>query len=166
MQQQVISHKSLFSNFLSSKYFLTVVIKWKTPDLKDLSDLVSEIFDESSIYKTIREIVASVFYFSCHIEGGCGPRNYFEPDDLYIVSSYPSMKFTFAFPEIKTKGIFYTFSISLNKSIPCKLLLEDKERFTRRPVVWTKEINDIQPAEIEFFASEESTVHEYILTIR
>ena len=85
---------------------------------------------------------------------------------MYIAPYYPSIKFTFAFPEIKPKGNFYTFAIYLNKSIPCKLLLEDKERFTRRPVVWTKEINDIQPAEIEFFASEESTVHEYILTIR
>ena len=78
------------------------------------------------------------------------------------------MKFTFAFPEIKAKGIFYTFAISLNKSIPCKLLLEDKERYIRRPVVWPNENNIIQPAaaEIEFFASDESTVHEYVLKIR
>ena len=76
------------------------------------------------------------------------------------------MKFTFVFPEIKAKGIFYTFAISLNKSIPCKLLLEDKERYRRRPVVWPKEINDIQPAEIEFSESEEPTVHEYTLRIR
>ena len=76
------------------------------------------------------------------------------------------MKFTFAFPEIKAKGIFYIFAISLNKSIPCKLLLEDKERFIRRPVVWPNENNIIQPTEIEIFASDESTVHEYVLKIR
>ena len=76
------------------------------------------------------------------------------------------MKFTFVFPEIKAKGIWYTFAISLNKSIPCKLLLEDKERYIRRPVVWPNENNIIQPAEIEFFANDESTVHEYVLKIR
>ena len=105
-------------------------------------------------------------YLSCHIEGGCSQNKNFEPNDLYIASYYPSIKFTFAFPEIKPQGNFYTFAISLNKSIPCKLLLEDKERLTRRPVVWPKEINDIQPAEIEFSESEESTVHEYTLRMR
>ena len=89
-----------------------------------------------------------------------------EPTDLYIAFSYPSIKFTFSFPDIITGGSYYTFFLTLKKNIPCQLFLEDKERFTKRPVIWTKEINDYDPAKFEFLRNNESTVYEFALSIR
>ena len=76
------------------------------------------------------------------------------------------IKFTFAFPDINAEELYYVFGFHLNKNIPCRLLLEDKERFTRRPVIWAKEINNHDPAEYDFSRSNESTVYDLALTLR
>ena len=89
-----------------------------------------------------------------------------EPTDLYMAFSYPSIKFTFSFPDIIPGGSYYTLFFTLKKNIPCQLLLEDKERFTKRPVIWTKEINDHDPAKFEFPKNNDSTVYEFALSIR
>ena len=91
-----------------------------------------------------------------------------KPTDIYTSYAYPMIKFTFAFPDIKDLGLgsYYEFTIDLKKNIPCRLLLEDKERFTRRPVIWAKEINNHDPAEFDFPKSNESTVYDLALTLR
>ena len=89
-----------------------------------------------------------------------------EPIELFRAFAYPAMKFTFSFPDIIPEASLYTFAFDLAKNIPCRLLLEDKERYTRRLVIWTKESNNHDRTEFEFPKSNESTVYEFELTLR
>ena len=89
-----------------------------------------------------------------------------KPTDMYIAFAYPSMKFTFSFPDIIPGGSYYTLAFYLKKNIPCRLLLEDKNRFTRRSVIWKKEIVFNDPAVIESSRNNESAVYEFALSIR
>ena len=82
---------------------------------------------------------------------------------MHISFAYPSMKFTFSYPDINPGGSYYTFSFHLKKDIDCLFLVEDKERFTRRPVIWKKEM--LNQADVEFFRDNKSTVHEFALSI-
>ena len=85
---------------------------------------------------------------------------------MYLSFFYPSIKFTFSFPDIIPGASYYAFFVELTKNVPCQLLLEDKERFTRRPVIWKKEINDYDPAKFEFLGNNETTAYQFALTIR
>ena len=89
-----------------------------------------------------------------------------KPTDMYVAFAYPSMKFTFSFPDMIPGGSYYTLAFYLKKNIPCRLLLEDKNRFTRRTVIWKKEIVFNDPAVIEFSRNNESAVYEFALSIR
>ena len=102
----------------------------------------------------------------CHYNGKCTKLKVGKPTDIYTSYAYPMIKFTFAFPDIKAGVSRYDFVIYLKKNIPCQILLEDKERFTRRPVIWAKEINNHDPAEFDFSKSNESTVYDLALTLR
>ena len=113
----------------------------------------------------MKEVVPSTLFSSCH-DGNCSDLVPVEAIDMYISYAYPMIKFTFAFPDIKAGVSRYDFVLHLEKNIPCQLLLEDKERFTRRPVIWAKEINNHDPAEFEFSISNESTVYDFALTLR
>ena len=124
--------------------------------------------EDSYIYKQIKEIVPSFSLNSCNVKKKCNllQMNQMEPTDLFIAFSYPSIKFTFSFPDILPGGSFYKFYFHLKKNIPCRLLLEDRERFTRRPVIWTKEINNHDPAKIDFPRKIDTTVFDFALSIR
>ena len=126
--------------------------------------MILDILEESYLYKQINDIVPSIGYNSCNEKDKCTDWVYIEPSDMYIAFAYPSMKFTFSIPYVIPGGSFYTFAIFLKKNIPCRLLLEDKERFTKRPVTWTKEF--IDQADFEFSGNNESTVYEFALSIR
>ena len=131
------------------------------------SFVILDILEESRLYKHIKDIVPSIGYNSCNEKDKCTDWVYLEPSDSYITFAYPSMKFTFSFPDVIPGGSFYTYAyaIFLKKKIACQLLLEDKERFTKRPVTWTKEF--IDQADLEFSGkNHESTVYEFALSIR
>ena len=131
--------------------------------------MILDILEESFLHKQIKEIVPSIWYNSCNVKDKCNllQEKSMEPFDLYISFFYPSIKFTFSFPDIIIPGgSYYTLFVELNKNIPCQLLLEDKERFTRRPVIWKKEINDYDPAKFEFLGNNETTAYQFALTIR
>ena len=123
-----------------------------------------DLLEESTLYQKIQEIVPEIYYNSC--SHNCTDLVSIKPTDLYIAYSYPSIKFTFSFPDLIPGAPYYTFGFDLKKNIPCRLLLEDKERFTRRPVIWTKDMNLNDPAEFEFSRKDESTVYEFALSIR
>ena len=127
--------------------------------------VILDILEESYLYKHIKEIVPLIGYNSCYEKEKCTDIVRVQPTDLYITFAYPFMKFTISYPNIKPGGSFYTYAFFLKKNIPCRLLLEDKERFTKRPVTWTKEF--IDQADLEFSGkNHESTVYEYALSIR
>ena len=132
------------------------------------SFVILDILEESFSYKQIKEIVPSIWLNSCNEKDKCNliDLRSMEPNDLYISFSYPSIKFTFSFPDIIPGGSYYTLFVELRKNIPCQLLLEDKERFTRRPVIWKKEINDYDPAKFEFAGNNETTGYQFALSIR
>ena len=130
-----------------------------------LEFVILDILEESLLYKQIDEIVPLIGYNSCNEKDVCTNLVHIQPTDIYIAFAYPLIKFTFSFPDIIPRGSYYTFSFHLKKNIPCRLLLEDKERFTRRPVNWEKRIfND--PADFEFSKNNESSVFEFALTLR
>ena len=114
----------------------------------------------------MEEIVLSTQLRSCHYNGNCTELVVGKPTEMYTSYAYPMIKFTFAFPDIKAVGSYLEFNVDLKKNIPCRLLLEDKERFTRRPVIWAKEINNHDPEEFDFSKSNESTVYDLALTLR
>ena len=126
--------------------------------------MILDLLKESLLYQQIQEIVPEIQYSSC--DAHCTDLVSTKPTDLYIAYSYPSIKFTFSFPDLILGAAYYNFGFYLEKNIPCRLLLEDKERFTRRPVIWTKEINVNDPAEFEFSGRKQSTVYEFALSIR
>ena len=131
------------------------------------SFVILDILEESFSYKQIKEIVPSIWYNSCNVKDKCNLNGTsMEPTDLYISFFYPSIKFTFSFPDIIPGGSYYTLFVELKKNIPCQLLLEDKERFTRRPVIWKKEINDYDPAKFDFLGNNETTGYQFALSIR
>ena len=113
----------------------------------------------------MKEVVPSTLFSSCH-NGNCSALVPIKAIDMYISYAYPMIKFTFAFPDIKAGVSRYDFVLHLEKNIPCQLLLEDKERFTRRPVIWKKEINDYDPAKFEFLGNNETTGYQFALSIR
>ena len=129
--------------------------------------VILDILEESYLYKQIKEIVPLIGLITC-IEKNkkCTPSEQREPIDTYISFAYPSMKFTFSFPDIFPGGSFYTLLFHLKKNIPCLLLLEDTKRFTRRPVKWKKEIIFDDSAFVEFSRNNESTVYEFALSLR
>ena len=128
--------------------------------------MILDILEESRLYKQIDEIVPLIGYNSCNEKDVCTNLEYIQPTEKYISFAYPTIKFTFSFPNITPRGSYYTFSFHLTKNIPCRLLLEDKERFTRRSLIWKKEIivNDL--ADFEFFRNNESSVYEFALSLR
>ena len=125
-----------------------------------------DIIEESRLYKQIDDIVPVIIYNSCTENDKCTDLARIKPTDMYVAFSYPSMKFTFSFPDIIPKRSYYTFAFHLRKNMPCRLLLEDKKRFTRRPVIWKKEIVYNDPAIFEFSRKNESAVYEFALSIR
>ena len=106
-----------------------------------------------------------ILFTSCHKEH-CSNLSSVEPIQLFRTFTYPSVKFTFSFPDIIPGAELYTFAFFLKKEIPCRLLLEDKERFTRRLIIWTKELRFHDQTEIEFHKTNESTMYEFALTLR
>ena len=128
--------------------------------------VILDILEESYLYKHIKEIVPLIGYNSCYEKEKCTDIVRVQPTDLYITFAYPFMKFTISFPNIKSGGSFYTYAFFLKKNIPCRLLLEDKERFTRRYIMWKKEITIYDDADFEFAGKNESHVYEFLLSIR
>ena len=128
--------------------------------------VVLGILNESVIYTKLKQIVPEIHSNSCHEKKKCTDTVKIEPTDLYIAFAYPSIKFTFSFPDIIPGGTFYNFGFQLKKNIPCRLMSEDKERFTRRLVIWTKEMDNHDPAEFEFSESNNGSEYEFALTIR
>ena len=127
--------------------------------------MILEILNETSLYKDLKDIVPKIMFNSCHNEH-CSAFSTVEPIQLFKTFTYPSLKFTFSFPNIITGAAHYNFGFFLTKEISCRLLLEDKERFTRRLVIWTKELGFHDQTEIEFYKTNESTVYEFALTLR
>ena len=125
-----------------------------------------DIIEESRVYKQIDEIVPKIIFHSCTENDKCTGLTRIKPKDMYIAFGYPSMKFTFSFPDIIPRSSYYTFAFHLKKDLHCHLLLEDKERFTRRPVIWKKETVFNDPAIFEFSRNNESAVYEFALSIR
>ena len=132
------------------------------------SFVILDILEESLLHKQIKEIVPSIRYNSCTEKDKCNLLHMksMEPTDLYISFFYPSIKFTFSFPDIIPGASYYALFVELTKNIPCQLLLEDKERFTKRPVIWKKENNDYDPAKFEFAGNNETTGYQFALSIR
>ena len=129
--------------------------------------MILDILKESYLYKQIKEIVpkSRLSYKSCNEKDKCTKYVTIHPTDLHITFAYPSIKFTISYPDINP-GAYYTLSFHLKKDIDCRLLLEDKERFTRRPTMWRKEIIINDQADFEFSGKNESHVHEFLLSIR
>ena len=128
--------------------------------------MILDILEECRLYSHIKDIVPTIFLTSCREKDKCTDTEEIQPTETYIAFAYPSMKFTFSFPNISPGESFYSFYLLLNKRIPCRLLLEDKNRFTRRPVTWKKEIIFDNQAEFELSGNEESKMYEFTLSIR
>ena len=128
--------------------------------------VILDILEECCLFKHIKDIVPTIILSTCREKDRCTDSRIIRPTDTYIAFAYPSIKFTFSIPNISPGESFYSFSFLLNKRIPCRLLLEDKNRFTRRPVTWKREIIFDNQAEFEFSGDEESKVYEFSLSIR
>ena len=128
--------------------------------------MILDILEDSRLYKQIDEIVPLIGYNSCNEKDVCTNLVHIQPTDMYIAFAYPFIKFTFSFPDIIPRGSYYTFSFTLTKNITCRLLLEDKERFTRRSLIWKNEVivNDL--VDFELSRNNDSSVYEFALSLR
>ena len=89
---------------------------------------ILDVLEEMILYKQIEDILPIIGYNSCHEKEKCTNLVHIKPTDMYISFAYPSMKFTFSYPDIKPGGSYYTFSFHLKRDIDCRFLLEGKER--------------------------------------
>ena len=133
-----------------------------------LGFVILDILEECRLYKHITDIVSSITLTSCKEKDKCTDTENIQPTEMYIAFAYPSMKFTFSIHDISPGESYYSFFFKLKKNIPCRLFLEDKNRFTIRPVTWKKEIIYDNQAEFEFSGNgnEKSKVYEFTLSIR
>ena len=128
--------------------------------------MILAILEECRLYKHMKDIVPTIALSLCREKDKCIDYENIQPTDTHISFAYPSMKFSFSIPNISPGESLYSFYLLINKSIPCRLLVEDKNRFTRRPVTWKREIIFDNQAEFEFSGDEESKVYEFSLSIR
>ena len=124
---------------------------------------ILDVLEEMILYKQIEDILPIIGYNSCHEKEKCTNLVHIKPTDMYISFAYPSMKFTFSYPDIKPGGSYYTFSFHLKRNIDCRFLLEGKERFTRRSVIWNQDISD--QADFVFSGNSNPSVYEFALSI-
>ena len=131
--------------------------------------MILDILEECRLYKHIKDIVSSITFVSCKEKDKCTDPYEIQPTSKYIAFTYPSIKFTFSIPNISPGESYYSFFLMLKKNVSCRLLLEDKNRYTMRPVTWKKEIISDNQAEFEFSRNgneEESKVYEFTLSLR